>query len=515
MNLTKYSVSILLFIILSAVTAFCRQETSETLNLMPVPEEITMKQGEFRLEEAFTIGVSGNAGDRLYNAAVRALRRLSGRTGLFFTQDYITGNENTASPDLMIECRRIGDVKLHEDESYKLSVTENGIRLESETDIGALRGLETFLQLLDADADGYFFPAVDINDSPRFVWRGLLIDVGRHFMPVDVIKRNLDAMAAVKLNVLHWHLSEDQGFRIESKTYPKLHQMGSDGFYYTQEQIKDIIQYADDRGIRIMPEFDMPGHVTSWLVGYPELASAPGPYEIGRRWGVMDPAMDPTKNSTYNFLDRFFKEMTALFPDDYFHIGGDENNGKHWDANADIQRFKERNDITDNHALQSYFNKKILGILTKYNKKMVGWDEIFQPDLPTNIFIQSWRGKQALVEAAKRGYQSILSNGYYIDLIRPTDHHYLNDPLPEDSELNEDEKKFILGGEATMWAEYISYETIDSRAWPRTAAIAERFWSPGYVKDLDDMYRRLQKIDLQLEEHGLLHNKNYEMFLRR
>ncbi|MFC1563769.1 beta-N-acetylhexosaminidase [candidate division KSB1 bacterium] len=507
------SILTLLSIIINS--SLLAQEKSEILSLMPIPEKITVNAAKFRVAEDFTIGITGTAGDRLYRAATRTLRRLAGRTGLFLPQDYITRDRNVDTPGMIIESRSEGSVRLFEDESYALTVTSGSIRLTAETDIGALRGLETFLQLLDVDGEGYFFPAVNIEDSPRFPWRGLLIDAGRHFMPVDVIKRNLDGMAAVKLNVLHWHLTEDQGFRVECKTYPKLHEMGSDGFYYTQEQIKDIINYADDRGIRVMPEFDMPGHVQSWFAGHPEISSAEGPYEIGRRWGVMDPAMNPANENTYRFLDRFFKEMAALFPDEYMHIGGDENNGRHWNANEEIQEYMSKNNIADNHDLQKYFNTRILRILTKYGKKMVGWDEIFQPDLPRNIVIQSWRGKQALEDAARLGYQSILSNGYYIDLIRPTDIHYLNDPIPEGSPLTGDEKEFVLGGEMTMWGEYVSYETIDSRIWPRTAAIAERFWSPGNVKDVDDMYRRLEITSFRLEELGLLHNKNYEMFLRR
>src|SRR5262249_10436465 len=165
------------------------------------------------------------------------------------------------------------------------------------------------------------------------------LDVGRHFMPVELIKRELDGMAAVKLNVLHWHLTEDQGFRVECRKYPKLHQMGSDGLFYTQDQIRDVISYARDRGIRVVPEFDMPGHSTSWFVGYPELASAPGPYQIERTWGIMDPAFDPTREEVYTFIDGFIGEMAGLFPDDYIHIGGDESNGEHWKKNSAIQAF--------------------------------------------------------------------------------------------------------------------------------------------------------------------------------
>ena len=510
----RYSLLTILFVFATFTLSFC-EETMNTLNLMPVPAEMKMGDGKFKLEQSFAVAVQGQPSDRLCRAATRMLRRLDGRTGLFFSQDFIRPDTNPADAALTITCNRQGKLVVGEDESYRLTITGQKIELTAETDIGALRGLETLLQLLDADEDGYFFPAVEINDRPRFPWRGLLIDVCRHFMPIEVIKRNLDGMAAVKLNVLHWHLTEDQGFRVECKTFPKLHQLGSDGFYYTQEQIKEIIDYAADRGIRVMPEFDMPGHATSWFVGYPELASAPGPYTIERRWGIKDPTMDPTREETYAFLDKFLTEMAALFPDEYIHIGGDENNGKQWNANPDIQAFMKANNIPDNHALQSYFNKRILKILQKNNKKMIGWDEIFQPDLPKDIVIQSWRGQEALIEAAKKGYQAILSNGYYIDLIQPTSQHYLNDPLAEDAPLTDEQKKHILGGEATMWAEFVTPETIDSRIWPRTAAIAERLWSPASVKDVDDMYRRLAVVSFRLEELGLQHEKNYPMMLRR
>jgi hexosaminidase len=490
--------------------------TTTSLDLMPVPQEIKVINSEgFRLDAGFSVALEGHADARLYKATTRMLRRLSGRTGLFFPQDYITAKSNPTMPQMIIKTLRIGDLVVGEDESYQLTITENQVTLKAETDIGALRGLETFLQLLSVDEKGYYFPAVVINDAPRFPWRGLLIDVSRHFMPVEVIERNLDGMAAVKMNVFHWHLADDQGFRVECQSWPKLHEMGSDGFYYTRAQIKEIIAYAADRGIRVMPEFDVPAHATSWLVAYPELGSAPGPYSLERRWGIKDPTMDPTKEFTYEFLDKFFAEMAALFPDEYFHIGGDENNGNHWNANDSIQQFMKDNNIPDNHALQAYFNKRILQILTKYGKKMVGWDEIFQPTLPTDIIIHSWRGAESLVKSAQQGYMGILSNGYYIDLIQPAEYHYRNDPIPENTPLTKEEQKRILGGEATSWGELVTPETVDSRIWPRTAAIAERLWSPQSCNDVEDMYRRLEVVSFQLEELGLTHIKNYDMMLRR
>jgi len=506
---------VVVLLVFQVMTLFGEVKMTEGLNLMPLPAKMRLMEDRFNLSDSFYVAINGHSSPRLHHGMARAMSRLSRLTGLFFPVDSMLGDSNNGRASLIIRCQRSGKLTLHEDESYRLVVTGHRIELSAETDLGVLRGLETLLQLVTADSNGYYLPAVEIEDAPRFTWRGLLIDVGRHFMPVDVIKRNLDGMAAVKMNVLHWHLTEDQGFRIECKTFPKLHELGSDGFYYTHEQIKEIVAYAADRGIRVIPEFDMPGHSTSWFVGYPELASAPGPYQIMRTWGIHDPVMDPTRESTYQFLDKFFKEMATLFPDEYVHIGGDENNGKHWSANANIQAFMKKHSLHTTAELQGYFNRRIHKILTKYGKKMVGWDEIFESELPKDIVIQSWRGRQSLYEAAKKGYRCLLSNGYYIDLIQPTDYHYINDPLPSDAPISDAERAYILGGEATMWSEFVWAETIDSRVWPRTAAIAERLWSPEHIRNVDDMYRRLETMRFRLEHLGLTHDKNYVMMLRR
>jgi hexosaminidase len=443
------------------------------------------------------------------------LRRLSDRTGLFFPPATFLQLTDRETAVVVVHAGRAGKVVLGEEEAYHLQVTPDGARIDAETDIGALRGLQTLLQLVTREAGAVVVPVVTINDAPRFPWRGLMIDSSRHFMPVEVLKRNLDGMAAVKLNVLHWHLCDDQGFRFESKAFPKLHQLGSDGYYYTRAQLAEVIDYATARGIRVVPELDLPGHATSWLVGYPEIGSQPGPYQIERGWGIYKPTVDPTREEVYDFLDTLLGEVAAVFPDAFVHIGGDENTGEHWAANPDIQAFMAEHGFADAHALQQYFSQRLQEILAGHGKRMVGWDEILQPQLPTSIVIQSWRGREALYQAAQGGYSGILSNGYYIDLIQPTDLHYLNDPLPADAPISVDESRRVLGGEATMWAEFVNPETVDSRIWPRTAAIAERLWSPGSVRDLDDMYRRLDRISLMLEELGLQHERNREMMLRR
>ncbi len=405
-------------------------------------------------------------------------------------------DENESKTIVEINCVEVPEVNLNNNESYSIEVLKDKIVIEAVTDIGAMRGLETLAQLTQIYAGKSFIPYLKIKDNPRFKWRGLMIDVCRHYIPKSVILRNLDAMAAMKLNVFHWHLSEDQGFRVECKTFPKLHEMGSDGNYFTHEDVKEIIKYANDRGIRVVPEFDIPGHSTAWFVGYPEYASLPGKYEIERHYGVFDPTFDPTKEETYVFFDKFFKEMSELFNDEYIHIGGDENSGKQWDSSKAIQKFKKDNNLKSNHELQAYFNKRIQKILEKYGKKMIGWDEILSTELPKSIVIHSWQGKQGMVTAAKNGYYSILSNGYYIDLCQSIVDHYYNEPLPNDINLTDEEKKYILGGEATMWAELVDSNNIDSRIWPRTAAIAEVLWSgrksygQDSIKNIENLYYR-------------------------
>src|ERR1041385_2008875 len=241
------------------------QETPK-LNLMPVPVSIKFHPERLAVDANFRVATRGHSDARLQAGIARFMKRLEGRTVLSFAPGLAPDDQTTP---LIIHCDGPGkDIpSVTENESYRIDITRRQAILPAPTVVGALRGLETMLQLLDADRNGYFFPGVQIADQPRFPWRGLLIDVARHFQTIEVLKRNLDAMAAVKLNVLHWHLTEDQGFRVESKKFPKLHQLGSDGNYYTQEQVKDIIAYARDRGIRVVPEFDIPGHSTSWLVG--------------------------------------------------------------------------------------------------------------------------------------------------------------------------------------------------------------------------------------------------------
>jgi len=506
-----------IFVVLMLCSVFVSSSAADPrqLTLMPMPASVQMKTGQLVIDPSFTVGISGHSDVRLQRAVELFLDNLRRQTGMPPLDMKVTDADQAK---LVVHSERASKAvqELGEDESYSLEISPAGANLDAATPLGIMRGLQTFLQLVKTTSDGFSAPAISIQDNPRFPWRGLMIDVGRHFIPLDVLKRNLDGMAAVKLNVFHWHLSENQGFRVESKKFPKLQEMGSDGLYYTQDEVRDLIAFARDRGIRVVPEFDMPGHATAWFVGYPELASGPGPYQIERKWGIFDPAMDPTQERTYKFLDGLIGEMAQLFPDQYFHIGGDEVNGKEWDASPNIKAFMRAHGLKNNQDLQAYFNQRVQKIVSKHGKTMVGWDEILRPDLPKDIVVQSWRGQDSLAAAAKLGYRGLLSFGYYVNLMWPASRHYAVDPMSgAAANLSPEEKLRILGGEVCMWSEYVSPENIDSRIWPRTAAIAERLWSAQDVTDVNSMYQRLAQISQQLDWLGLTHNSSYEPMLRR
>lgn len=551
-------------LIFTLFISLCSLLNGQDLGLMPMPEKVVLNNSRFRIKNDFSISIQGNTHERLYKEARRFKQRLAERTGVFMRTWHVDSSTSAANANLLIHSKSKGIVQLGMKESYSIKVSDSKVFIESESDIGAIRALETLLQLINADQDGFYFTGAEIIDRPRFAWRGLLISQPYHFMPMDVIKRMLDAMALVKLNVLHFYISDDQAYTIESKKFPVLHERASNGEYFTHEQIREIISYADQRGIRVVPELDLPGHSTAILTAFPQLASIKREYVLQDHWGVFDPTINPTRKETYDFLDTLLTEVASLFSDHYFHIGGDENNGNDWARNDSIQQFMKNNGLNSTVALQNYFNKKIQAILKRSQKQIIGWDEILmkevsdsnakyffeqeqyheliQTDVPKDIVIQSWRGMEALLAAAKNGYKGILSKGYYIDLMQPAWYHYSNDPLPNnnsmiipDSEANfnrfestiiekikkgirlltPDEEKSIIGGEATMWTEHVTPETIDSRVWPRTAAIAERLWSPANINNIDDMYRRMDVISHHLEWVGSTHLKNKQMMLRR
>jgi hexosaminidase len=505
----KNSFATCLFSAALACAAFAG-DPPPALDVMPAPAEAVVSPGRVRARGELELSSARPAGPRLDAAFKRAKRRWDARI-------FPSGMLDRSVPlRVLVDCQGQGGAlpSATDDESYALDIADGKVVLRAATDFGAMHGLETLLQLLQCDPAGWHLPCVSIRDQPRFPWRGLMIDAARRWQPIDVIERNVDAMAVVKLNVLHLHLTDDQGFRIESLTHPELQQKGSDGNYFTQAQMRSIIAYAGDRGIRVVPEFDIPGHATSWVVSHPELASLPGPYGIERQWGVFNPVLDPTKDATYALLGDFLGEMCALFPDKFMHIGGDENNGVQWNANPAIRAFIRDRGLRDNEGLHAFFNKRVEAILARNGKRLVGWDEIMSPELPRDCVIDSWRGPEALGNSATLGFDGILSNGYYIDLCYPASDHYLSDPIPPASSLTPAQRAHVLGGEATMWSEWVTPETIDSRIWPRTAAIAERLWSRADVRDVPEMYRRLSLVSLRLDEAGALHSRSQLVMLR-
>lgn len=477
--------------------------SSKSQNLIPQPNNIKFLKGSFTIDKNTTF-YCDSLNSYAYQYVKRSINKLVNQSSIFIDntsiQDTLKSNQIRV---IISEYHPIPFLGM--DESYTLKVTSDNVTITANTNFGAYRSLETLLQLIAKNSSGAFLPAVEINDAPEYAWRGLMIDVCRHWIPKNVILRNIEAMAAVKMNVLHLHLSEDQAFRIESKKHPKLHLLGNDGNYFTQNDIKEIIAFAANRGIRVIPEFDVPGHVSSWLVGYPELGSANEKYEVEKNFGVFNPSLNPTKKSTYEFLDTLFTEMSALFPDEYFHIGGDENNGIHWDENKKISKFKDRKGFKNNAELQAYFNGEVLEILNRNNKKMIGWDEIYQPGIDSSIAIQSWRGKESMSIAAKNGYPSILSNGYYLDKVFDLKTYYANVPFDAETNLSQKEKLLILGAEATMWTELVDETTIDSRIWPATIAVAERLWTNSKYCDVSSFYDRVQKISKDLQFAGVQH----------
>ena len=490
-------------------------QSNAPVSLMPMPSSVRVEAGGgLSITSTFSVGMEGFKEERLDRAVERFLQDVTRRTGLFVGVDSVASEKAT----LVIHTEHASKPvqELGEDESYVLDVSATGAKLSAANPLGILHGLQTFLQLIEVTPTGFRAAAVHIEDTPRFPWRGLMIDVSRHFIYMDTLKRNVDAMEAVKLNVLHLHLSDDQGFRLQSKEFPKLTELGSDGQFYTQAEMRELIEYASGRGIRVVPEFDMPGHSTAWFVGYPALSSGAGPYSIERRWGIFDPAMDPTREDTYKFLDKFIGEMAAFFPDHYFHIGGDEVNGKQWDGNPKIQEFMREHKLKNNEALQEYFTQRVEKIVSKHHKTMVGWDEILSPGMPGEIVIQSWRGQDSLAKAAQQGYRGLLSSGYYLDAMATAGTYYAVDPMSNaDAALTPEQQKRILGGEACTWAEFISDENIDSRIWPRAAAVAERLWSPQQTQDVDSMYARLAAVNEELEQLGLRQRSNMGVMLAR
>lgn len=429
-------------------------EDRSQISLLPLPANLSLQDGTFRIPQAsIRFSISHKA-----PRVLRAVKRV------FPDAIEISASEE-ADLHILIQDETEVYPQLNTDESYSLRITDKGIEINAGSQYGAIYALQTLKQLQLEEEKS--FPQVEIHDNPRYPWRGILLDVSRHWIPKEGVLRNLEAMAAVKMNVLHWHLTDYQGFRVESKTYPLLHEKGSDGDYYSQEDIREVIEFAADRGIRVMPEFDIPGHATSWFIGYPELSVDKGPYELPTNMGIHTPIMDPTDENVYQFLAGFLGEMAALFPEHYFHIGGDEIADQEWEESERIQAFMLSKNLSTSLELQTYFNERVDSILQENGKTTAGWEEILHPDLGDQIAVQSWKGHKSLFETVQSGRMGLLSSGWYLDYKLSAETYYKVDPdiLPgavnieldsstwETWDLNMDFRGSHLTGSYTLFGE--------------------------------------------------------------
>jgi len=519
------------------------QPSSNFPALMPMPARIEFRAGSVPLTRNLRFEWHGFKNGLLLRAADRLTANLTLRTGIDFVRD---GSSGADVVTILIDCNADDPeyLTLNAEESYKLDITKAGVRVSANGPAGVLRAFATIIQLVQADATGFSLQAVSIEDRPRFRWRGIMIDVSRHFIPARTVEHEMDVMEALKLNVLHLHITDSESFSIESKQYPLLQEKGAiDGRYYTQDEIHELIAYGRDRGIRVVPEFEVPGHLKSWLAGYPELASGPGPFKPESEWVNGDAAINPTDERAYRFLDRLFGEMTNLFPDQFFHIGGDEVVGNQWEKNPGIQRFMRQHSIQDKAQLQAYFTRRVTEIVQAHGKTAIGWDEVLDGKAPQSMAIEAWRSSYMTARSVKAGHATIVAAPYYLDHLLSAGTHYRCDPLDDNCSgitrqeyttldnfhglltdafvlhgpipLTTEEQERVLGGEAQMWTETITPEMLDAGLWPRSAALAERFWSPQNIQDLDDMYRRLYVIDRLLSVLGSDHYANQKRMVDR
>ena len=389
------------------------------LPLMPYPAHAEVHDGVFKLSEVLLIDAANVP--HTYQRTIASLLSSVGIAHRFTSTD-------TAGLTIKLETNPGENAypALASNESYSLAVAASGITISASEVWGVLHGVQTLRQLYQPSVAGFNY--VEINDSPRFPWRGLLIDSVRHFIPLDDIKRQLDGMASAKLNVFHWHLTDDQGWRIPIKGYPKLHETASDGQFYTHQQIRDLVAYAARLGIRVIPEVDFPGHASAIAVAYPELITLNKGYQMQRHWGVFEPLLDPSNPNVYTFIDSVFSQLTALFPDPYVHIGGDEVKPTQWLQSESVQAYMTKHGLSTPLALHTYFNHQLQILLKKHGKLMMGWDEILDPALDRDVMIQSWRGLHSLQGIVEGGFDGLLSNGFYIDQAQFADYHYRNDP---------------------------------------------------------------------------------------
>jgi hexosaminidase len=499
--------------------------------IIPHPAKMVVLPGVFRLAESTSILVE------VGHADVRAIGEylstwLSGGTGHRFSVEF---SDRKAAPDGAILLTTAGADPSLGDEGYELVITPGSLVLRAPEAHGLFLGVQTVRQLLpprmeraeehgDTDKTTWQIPCVRVTDKPRYRWRGMLLDCGRHFMSKEFVKRYIDLLAYHKMNVLHWHLTEDQGWRIETKKYPKLTEIGAwrgqgdecYGGFYSQEDVKEVVAYGQSRYVTIVPEIEMPGHSVAALAAYPELSCTGGPFKVSTRWGVHDDVYCAGSEKTFEFLEDVLSEVLELFPSQFIHIGGDECPKSRWKECKKCQARIKAEGLDDERELQSYFIRRIARFLGGRGRRLIGWDEILEGGLAPNATVQSWRGMSGAVSAAKAGHDVISS---------PTSHCYLDyaqarlpgEPTwmgfisletvysfePTPGQLTPGQARHILGAEGNMWTEHAPQNRVDHQVFPRLCALAEVTWSPAKLRDWDGFTERMKTHYRRLDALGV------------
>lgn len=524
------------FFLLLLITIAGHSQTKK-IAIIPEPVSVTEKAGTFTLKNNFTISVSGNDAEAL-GAANQLLNALTVPTG--YKGSIKQGGSGTiqlkllASPD-----NALGN------EGYKLSVSSGSVVISANKAAGLFYGSQTLLQLLPKDIESkkavsgisWSAPAVDVTDQPRFGWRGLMFDVSRHFFTKAEVKQFIDDMVKYKYNVLHWHLTDDEGWRIEIKSLPKLTEVGAwrvnregkwanstnpfpneaktYGGFYTQDDIKEVIQYAKERFVTILPEVDVPGHSLATVAAYPELSCSPGPFEVtagapfmtwynGGHDALVDNTVCPANENVYAFLDKVFTEIAQLFPSEYIHVGGDETAKNYWEKYDQVKELMKRENLKNMDEVQSYFVKRVEKIVTSKGKKLIGWEEIIQGGLPASATVMSWKGIEKGIEAAKMGHKVVMTPAPFVYLdyyqgeqsVEPPVYAGLRmkkvyefDPVPAGVDAS-----LILGGQANLWTEQLArFRSVQYMIWPRALAVSESVWSPKEKKNWNGFVEKVQQ----------------------
>jgi hexosaminidase len=523
--------NVLYFVALAFIFSGCQttpkpSESNEELTIIPMPAKAVLNTGNFAITKNTVIYCNSK---ELLTVAEYLVTKIAGATG--FNLQIKEGS----GKGINFEISGTSDSTLG-NEGYKLQVTPKNVVLTANKANGVFYGIQSLLQMLPPQIKSsslqkdveWKIPCVEIEDTPRFPWRGLMLDVSRHFFAKEEVKAYIDQLAEYKMNVFHWHLSDDQGWRIEIKSLPKLTEIGAwraervgdwwqrnpreenepvtYGGFYTHEDIKEVVQYAKDRFVEVVPEIDVPGHSLSTIVAYPEISCTQTVKDInvGNKFYTVDEnSLCPGKELTFEYLDKIFTEIALLFPSDYIHVGGDECYKGFWSKCPDCQKRIQNEKLKDTYELQSYFIKRLEKMLEAKNKKLVGWDEILEGGLAPNATVMSWRGMENGIQAAKAGHQVIMTptNHCYLDLyqgepsVEPATYSmcrlsdsYQFEPVPEGVDPS-----LILGGQGNLWSEAVpTFRHAEYMTWPRGWALAEVFWSSKENRNWENFVKRVE-----------------------